>query len=386
MLFRSITERNLSVSKPTATVAKRLEDSTNLVRWTVERVHTELTRKAVRAVLAHLVQMVAHSGKLQSFALAYLRTLRHLLQHPPHLEHLDESQWTDIVSLCFAGVLGDKIKVGTEFKDDEAMEVDEDYEGVLGALRETDEDAVDRPQRRTATREDIELVGCIEAAFRSKSAPFHTYSRIIFTKFNRLFRQFPDETTAHLPALTALNRAFAELDLNDQKTMRDVGTQLWPHVVALWLSKSPALKEQVVMALTYLDPFVSPDPHASNEPHALVVELKLRPLFDSVMKEPTTRWREDFLLDLDNLRLGLDGEQSPAPFSWATVRHGNEFDAKHAVAWTILQLGASSLVKLYVYAEGALPVDGPATPDGTNPAKRRKVAQVSCVVCLYRQR
>ncbi|KAL8276961.1 hypothetical protein RQP46_010596 [Phenoliferia psychrophenolica] len=383
-----ITERNASVSKPTATGAKRLEDATSLVRWTVEKVHLDCSRKAIRATFAHLVQMVAHSGKLQSFALTYLRTLRHLLQYAPHLEHLDTSQWTDIVSLCFAGVLGDKIKVGNEFKDDEAMEVDEDYLGPLGALRETDEDAQERAPRRTATQEDIELVGCIEAAFRSKSAPFPAYSRIIFTKFSRLFRQFPTETTAHLPALTALNRAFAELDLNDQRAMSDLGTKLWPHIIALWATKNAALKEQVVIALKHLLPFItSPHRHRHHNQLQLVVDTRVRPLFDAILTEPTIRWREGYELDIDHLRLGLvptsptEATDTPVPFCASTFRFGHDFQPKHAVAWTLLELGAECLFALYKSGEagagaGVLdlePAEPPPTPEGSNRnAKRRK--------------
>ncbi|KAK4700270.1 serine-protein kinase ATM, partial [Phenoliferia sp. Uapishka_3] len=374
-----ITERNISVSKPTAAVEKRLEEATNLVRWTVEKVHVELSRKAIKAVLKHLIQMAAYGGKLQSFALTYLKCLRALLQYAPHLEHLDIPTWTDIVSLCFAGTLGDNIKVGKEFADDEAMELDDDFVGVRGSLRHTDEDDVDSATRRTATQEDIELVGCIEAAFRSKSAPFHTYSKIIFIKFSRFFRQFPHETTAHLPALTALNRAFAELDLNDQKTMREVGTQLWPHILGLWASKNTGLKEQVVMALKYLLPFIS---HLhTNDAILTLIEAKIQPLLDAVMSEPIMRWREGYELDVDNLRLGLDeGKMSTRttvsqPFSYSTMRHGHEFSAKHAVAWAVLELGAESLAKLHMLSEAARSgrtPEVPQTPEGSNRNKRIK--------------
>ena len=364
-----IMERNLAAFKPSAAVAKRLEDATSLLRWTVEKVHLDCSRKAIRAVLAHLTQMVAYGGKLQSFALTYLRTLRCLLQYAPHLEHLEKETWTDIVSLCFAGVLGDKIKVGLEFKDDDAMEVDSDGEDrVYNALRATDEDlAQDRPTKRTATMEDIELVSCIEASFRSKSAPFHQYSHVIFTKFNRLFRQFPNETTAHLPALTALNRAFAELDLNDQRAMRDVGTQLWPHIIALWATKSTALKEQVVMALKCLFPFMKTRPR---DQAAVLLETKIRPLFDAVMTEPTLRWREGFELDLDHLRLGVPPPNAPpSPFWGSTYSFGNDFLQKHAVAWTVLELGADSLARLYQVGELAVAQVQVEEPN----AKRRKV-------------
>lgn len=381
-----ITERNISVAKPTSTVEKRLEDATSLVKWTVERVSADLSRKAVKATIAHLTQMAGHGGRLQSYALTYLKTLRSVLQYGPHLEHLEPDMWTEIVSLCFSAVLGDKIKVGAEFMDDHAMEVDDsdDEERPRGSLRLTEED--DRQptsKRRTATQTDIELLQCVETAFRSKSAPFLFYSTVIFRKFLRFFRHFPNETTAHLPALTALNRAFAELDLNDQATMSTTGASLWAPILALWGTKNASLKEQVVMSLKYLLPFVAP--RSSNQPIALVVADKIQPLFDAVLSEPTIRWREGFELNIDNLRLGLEPQEDgarPQPFSTPTFRFGNDFEGKHAVAWNVLELGADSLAKLYAVSElghqlGAV-VSPPPTPEGSNTRnKRRKVCRFS---------
>lgn len=371
-----ITERNIIAHKYTAPAEKRLEEAVTLVRWVVEKVHLRLSRKARKAVFAHLVQMTATRGKLQSYALTYLRTLRHLLSYPPHLEHLHNDVWTDIVALGFAGVLGDKIRIGKDYVDNAAMDVDED--GVFpGSLRLTDEDNRAPVVRKTASQEDIELVACIETAFRSKSAPFLLYSTIIFSKFLRFFRQFDAETTAHLPALTALVRAFAELDLNDQKAMRELGPQLWPQVLKLWSTKNASLKEQVVMALRYLFPFVT-----FQSPDESLVDTKIKPLFEAILSEPTIRWRESFELDIDFLRLGVDvsagATSQPQAFHSATFRIGSGFSEKQAVAWVLLELGADCLAKLYALSEVVRPVlDVPPTPEGSGRSKRRKVSSVS---------
>lgn len=371
-----IEERNGILRKHSAPAEKRLEQAATLVRWVVEKVHLVLSRKARKAVFAHLVQMIPVKGKLQGYALTYLRTIRHLLSYPPHLEHLHSDVWTDIVALCFAGVLGDKIRIGKEYIENAAMDVGED--GVFeGSLRLTDEDDREPVTRKTASQEDIELVACIETAFRSKSAPFLQYSTVIFRKFLRFFRQFESETTAHLPALTALVRAFAELDLNDQEAMRELGPQLWPHILELWSTKNASLKEQVVMALRYLSPFVT-----FQSPDESLVDTKIKPLFDAILSEPTIRWRESFELDLDLLRVGVDAGSGattqPQAFHSSTFRIGSGFSEKQAVAWVLLELGADCLAKLYVLSEVVRPVaDLSPTPKGSGRNKRRKVSRVS---------
>ena len=405
-----IKERNASVAKPTAANAQRLDDAAQLVRALVEKVHRVVSRKTAKAIVAHLTQTSAVQGKLQQYALTYMKALRTVLAYPPHVEHLDERQWTDIVTLCFSAVLGDKIKIGQDFADDAAMDIDDDDgDGGHGengqgggALRAGLDEELAHPSktRRTATPTEIELVGVIEVVFRSKSSPFLVYAQAIFRKFLRFLRLFPAETTAHLSALVALNRVFAEVDLNDQRSMRRIGPHLWRHVLALWPTKSASLKEQVVMALRYLFPFVVPPPLRSSTDGGasangagvagdLAAIARAKELYEAVLAEPSIRWRDAYVLDLDALRLGLDsgslgggggggGGGGARAYDAQTFRLGTGFDDKHAVAWGVVELGADALARIYevedaVGAQGA--VDEMMSP--TKRGKRRKVRLVS---------
>lgn len=387
-LFGTVmTERNIAVQKPTAPAQKRLESAAMLVRWLIEKIHLRLNRKAIKACINHLTQMVAVAGQLQIYALTYLRALRLLLLHPPHLEHLDERQWTDIVMLSFSSILGDKFKIGQEFVDDSRLRDDdqsdeEDANGrkivkVKAALRRTLEDEEEQGIiRKTASQEEIELMSIVEAAFRSKSAPFLTYSSVIFTKFLRFFRRFPVETTAHAPAVAALNRAFAELDLNDQKTMRELGPLLWPAILSLWSTKNPLLKEQIIMAHRYLLPFIAP---IDKDNTLVMVDTKIKPLYEAILTEPTIRWRDGYEVEIDTLDLGWEKGQEErrraSAFHSETFCLGLGFTDKNAVAWSLLELAADTLIRLYTVSE-ATP---PAVPEedeyeGTGRRKRRKVS------------
>lgn len=374
-----ILERNAVAVKATAPAQARLEAGAELVAWTAERVHLLLTKKGVKALFNHLIQLIAVGGIVQVYALFYLRALHAMLSHPPHLEHLDERQWTDIVTMCFGGALGDKVRVGQELEDAEAMDVDENGRRKRALRVTSDDERQPTATRRTANPIETEMLRCIEMAFRSKSAPFLPYSRIIFTKFHRFLRQFTADTTAHLPALTALNLAFAELDLNDQLAMRELGGKLWSHVLALWATKSAALKEQVVMALRYLLPFVSP----SRDPAHYLVEPRLKALYEAVLSEPTLRSRESLELHVDQLRLGLEEDGGAAArrgavnetraFYSTTFRIGNDFTDKQAMAWAVLELGADSLARIHDLSDMATPAPN-GTPEGSGRNKRRKVS------------
>ncbi|GAA5948981.1 hypothetical protein JCM3765_003976 [Sporobolomyces pararoseus] len=353
-----IIERNASVSKKTAATDKRLEDAAQIVRWLAEKVHKLLPRKAAKSLINHLTQMIAVNGKVQSFALTYAKALRTVLSYPPHLEHLDERQWTDITMMCFSAVLGDKVKIGQDFADSEAMNLDDDEGGPIGSLRansDEDELALPAPPKKTANNLEIELVGCLEVVFRSNSSPFVTYAQAIFRKFLRFFKAFPVETTAHLAALVALNRALSEVDLNDQRSMRRLGPHLWTPILALWSTKNALLKEQILIALRYLFPFVIPYQHPHRSTTEPSVTARAKELYDAVLTEPTIRWRDSYSMDLDHLGLEIDDneEGDKRAFEAKTFRLGAGFDEKDAVAWSLAELGADALARIYEVTEVA---------------------------------
>lgn len=381
----AVNERSAaSKTKASGPVLKRFEEITSLVRFVAEKLHSRLSRKALKALQKHCIDMSVLNGRLATCALTYLRTLRTILSHTPHLEHLAKPQWIDLVTLCFSASLGDPIKIGQQFKDRELMEVDVgdgvvggvNSEGLTGGLRDAsdseEKDELERsktPVRETATQEDIELMVCIEIAFRSTSAPFKDYSRVILRKFVRFFSGFDRETTAHTPALTALNHTLAALELNDVAALTVFAPLLWPHVLFLFATKSIVLKEQVIMALDYLLPFISFDTIKS-----LQTDTPIRGLYDAILRESENRWRVEEL-NPDNLRLGLASKsQEPAPFDYTTFRHGSEFSNTQAIAWVMLKLGATCLAKLYAFSSVVRPPDVPPTPIG-NGNKRQKVCQ-----------
>lgn len=374
-----IKERNTLVQKKTAATEKRLEEAAQMVRLAAVKLYKVVNRKTAKAIIAHLTQLTAVAGKLQPFALTYMKALRAVLSYQPHLEHLDERAWTDIVMLCFSAVLGDKIRIGQDFVDDTVLDIDEDGVGPTGALRTTADEEVAMPikTRRTATATEIELLGVIEVVFRSRSSPFLTYAQAIFRKFLRFFRLFPSETSAHLSAVTALNRAFAEVDLNDQHSMKQIGRHLWPHLLALWSTKNASLKEQLVMALRYLFPFVVPvHAHAKHESERDVL-TRAKELYDAVLTEPTIRWREAFEIDIDHLGLGTCAKSTTtAPYHANTFRIGADFEEKDAIAWSVVELGADALARIYEVGDAVVGAAEQAGADTLSPVQRGKRRRV----------
>lgn len=89
-----------SIAKNTA--ASRLAASSRAVRLTVEIGVTSLRSKTIRELLGHIVKEVCDEAGHFSDALLddYFKTLLAILTYRPHLEHLSDQRWTELVSLC----------------------------------------------------------------------------------------------------------------------------------------------------------------------------------------------------------------------------------------------------------------------------------------------
>jgi ataxia telangiectasia mutated family protein len=363
-----INERNTCFKKATAVAERRLADGARTLRHIVERCAPRIPRKAIKALFNHLIQLVVVKQKLyEPLALDYLKSLSAVLSHQPHLEHLDVQQWKECASLCFAALFGDEIRV-REFVDEDLMDVDDDgyLEDGGKVLRIIGADVVDashgNPMRMGL--EQVELMTCLELLFRSPAAPFTEYAAAILTKLIRFFSTYRVETQAHLSAVAALNLCLAAIELNARRSMINASSELWQSLINLWNTKFTALKEQIVIGLRYLYPFIVTQSPA-------ISEHTLRSLYDSVIGDSENRFRTEDLV-LDNLRLSAPSGDLTLrqAFETSTVRHGHAFSAGQALAWSSLELGADALAKLYALSESVRPAVV-TSPDGRS--KRRKV-------------
>jgi ataxia telangiectasia mutated family protein len=369
---------------------KRLKDGAQVVRLIIEKCAADLPRKAVKAVFSHIVSIIVLKGQLfEPVSLEYLKSLRSIISYRPHLDHLETKQWTHAVALCFAGALGDPIK-SQDIVEDAMMEKDDDTEmtqsagssngrskkrKAAGPLRLTpvDEDGYRSGSPagfRSAGQDVIELMACIDAFFRSPASPFLACGEALLAKFIRFFRVFPSETSAHLPALTALNRLVQELYYNAKTALEKSSVILWPFLLSLWYTKNAIVKEQLVILLNRLLPFLL---YRSDGSHTQLVQ----DLYNHILAEPENRWRSEDL-DIDNLEMGEVSEQAKSrAFGNSLFRLSHGVTSAHVLSWATLQLGALCLSHLQGASQSLRP-DLPPTPSSSR-SKKRKVS-MKCLV------
>lgn len=358
----------------------RLRESAAMVRWLAERAVPYLNRKVVRALFAHLVQMLDHRGELfEPVALDYIKSLRALFSHPPHLDHLDTDQWLTVVGTCFNIVLGDRLDRSLDAEDDSG---NDGHGRPLAAHDTDDEDMVSNPRfRRQLRLEDIELMSCLEVVVNSSSAPLvsqEKFGRHILNRYLRFFEAFSSESSAHLSALVGFSRVLSELELNERMPMTQLGLRAWQHLLDLWSTKSRMLKEQVVIALRVLFPFVAATgsevrvlraARASPDAAADMV-AKCTSLHRLLQSEPDSRWSLE-ILPLSSIELVWSERETttqlPA-FHCRSFGPGRVFSSNHALTWAALELDADLLSCLPKMSENALRPAPAPTPSGIGTA------------------
>jgi ataxia telangiectasia mutated family protein len=288
-----------------------------------------ISRKPFLTLFRHLTALLVHSGTIfPPAALDYSKALRSLLSYPPHLESLDEDLWRKLMGICWAVCLGDEIVLDSEWQD----EMDGPAVGEpLGSGMEVDDTTShDARRRSTITQSTSELLSLIPILLSSSKAPilppFPTASSPLppptsigmstLLKIYRFFRYHPSETSGHLPIVRALNLVFAEMELNSHTEFVTAGVKLITPLVALWATRNTALREQVLIALRTVLPFIT---HESvSEDTEEIVAVALGKLVESLPREALFRWGFE-PLDLHILRLRDDPNGRDEPFSLSGV-------------------------------------------------------------------
>lgn len=238
-----------------------------------------------------------------------------LLSFPPHLESLDEATWKRLMSICWAGVLGDRIMQDEQWLDEEQNELELD-DGDESAMDLDVEISAHGRARSGLTQIQSELLLLIPILLSSHSAPIlptfptrespdtppSSVGYHILLKAHRFLDRHRNETSGHLPVLRSCTLVLAELELNSRSEFITAGSKLLPRLQDLWLARSKPLREQVVIAMRMLLPFLTHYSVAA-ETTEVVVE-SLTKMADSMQKEVSLRWGIA-PLDMQCLRLGV---------------------------------------------------------------------------------
>jgi ataxia telangiectasia mutated family protein len=294
--------------------------------------------------------LVHQHGIFEPAVRDYAKALRTLLVYPPHLESLDEPLWKRLMSVIWAGALGDNISQDDQWQDESYDQLegqdDDGDEDMAGTKDKEDKPSMERCLSSAAggggrgkgvTQIQSELLLLFPILLSSPSAPLlpafptkdsprsppTSLGSMLILKIVRFLDLHPAETSAHLSVMRGCNIVLAEMELNSRQEFVDAGTRLLPHLQGLWLARSKPLREQVIIAFKRLHPFIT---HycVAQATRDMVLEQYAR-VVEGLRKEVCLRW-------------GI------APLDMGTLlcdRSGSRTDQKHDDIFTICGIRVS---------------------------------------------
>ncbi|CAE6507071.1 unnamed protein product [Rhizoctonia solani] len=348
--------------------AARLEKAANFVRWLTERSVSNLNRRVIKPLVAHLAQMIIHNGTVfLPVALSYVKALRAIAEFRPHMDHLDSDTWSHLMAISFAAVLGTRLSHSLSLEDLSGT-ADSNVDGESGDEAETIISPRRKRQRimsppvsassavhlKSARLDQIEFVALIRALLAHPNASFMMTSisgapSAILSSFSQYFFRYPSEGTAHQDAIWALNSALISLELNRSQEVIKFGAQLWFPLLDLWATKTRAIKEGLVLTFNLLMPLMVESDNTQFPKADAIARLSA-----ALDGEPSSRsGLEGLSLDTLRLQLSQTGKAHGA-FETRSFRHGADFSPSHALSWVALQLQADCIAKM-------LTLTGPAS-------------------------
>lgn len=389
-LEKAAYEKALSKSSgPAPAVTKRLEEATSVVRWLTERSVERLSKGARNALFNHLTQTMVRSGGLfEPVALDYVKALRCLVGYPPHLAHMDDLMWIDLVRLSLNVILGRNIST---FLGDIAEEEDDDRRSVPSnsgdadmymdeepgtstpksakKRRRVDSISPSPPVSKTSSNRtlqpvsliQIEFTGLLATLLHSSSAPLlhpkhdHLPSAVL-NGLQEFLVCYPADTSLHQDYLAALSATLSHLELNCRELVSKFAWKSWDSLVGIWTTKNRSMKEVLVAILKTLFPHVSIGKFGSESdelrlPADSIYGDGLGKLWHTLDAEAESRWGVE-LLSHDSLRLqiqypgDLPLDSSNSAFIARTFRSFWHFDSGQALAWAVLELQADCAEKV----------------------------------------
>lgn len=270
-------------------------------------------------------------------ALDYAKALRSLLSYPPHLENLDQNSWKILTGVCWSAILGDAVSVDDGW--DEGIEEEEHSPPTAMPTQVATSLA---KGRLTVTQATNEFALLIPILLSSSAAPLipplpvtggaYIYEpslglNILF-KAQRFFAQHPGETSSHLPILRSMNIVLAALELNARQDFIAGSLKLLPHLVGLWTMRNKQVREQVLIGLRMMLPFVTRKV-ALEKDKTGVIRTSLERLYEVLPKEAVSRWGleplEIGVIRLRSQKRGNEDKRGLCPFETGSFTVGLAF-------------------------------------------------------------
>ncbi|KAI4263133.1 MAG: hypothetical protein L6R42_001710 [Xanthoria sp. 1 TBL-2021] len=357
----------------------RLSACADAVRILVEVGVTKLRRKTVKALLDHITQTLpaADGAYLEPLSLQYFKTLRTILECPSHPEHLAAKEWHELADFCIQAtkdlIHTSSDSITSSFDGDESSSFSGGRLNRSATPSIRSASVIGRPNSHasrsqrasqlTVPAEDI--IPCLKYLVSTSNGPvLEKAQTLVETLLDFLLSSTHKDHVQQL-AFETMNTVLSRICTSDVAlTLRSI-EGLVPIIRRNWSTKSPSLREHMLVPLVLGDPYL---PHLSFRDS----EDQLVDLLDllEVMREEYCRRHDRDQLQIDDLDLAeaFDQHQKEKPLSLRAFRL--RFGVLKAEAsWSLICVTATITSILHLRCQHLL---DHADPAGARRATKRR--------------
>jgi serine-protein kinase ATM len=319
-----------SKSSRSSITAKRLRECAFVFRLAVELGVRKITSKTANAVIDHVVDTlpVAADAPSQPLTDDYSRSLRAVLDHAPHVEHLRDKKWHTLAEFLIQGI--------SRYAPEEAppssgmntsMLSQHSRNGHATSFR-VSQSSGSYATRNEAGRPAEDLFWCLERLTSATNAPIISIAADIIECITR-FLNSSSSSSLHQIAFSCLNSITARAITEDSRLAQRMILDIIPTIRRLWSSKSLLLRDEMLITLVLSRDIIKamPQTHSNDD-----VYSSLNNLLEVISAEYSRRNERD-VLQLDEIIFSSDpkqqvmsldkfrirAEHTRGTFNWATI-------------------------------------------------------------------
>ena len=360
----------------------RLSTCGGVIRYVVESGLRKLRFKTVKAVVDHITQTLpkADDGYCEPLLIDYFKTLRTILEYPPHAEHLPKSDWIGLVDYCI-GSVQDLNSTSQEHATNQTV--------VRGIPRHTSRSSTPNTSlqssrqnsqvpRFSALRSAAEdIINCIRYLCGTPNSPI-SHRKPEFDRMRPLVTTLVDYLhvsanagTSQQAALEALLQVLHHVSMSDLCLASQTYQKLLPITGRFWQSKPSSFRDLLSIHLLWSTAFV---PSLLCEDQAEDIQADILEVI-AICRNEYCRRTEREQLQIDDLEFSSQEmfctEQRSMSTKIFAIRYGA---SKAEQPWALLQAQAELIVALDADSSRRT-AQSPIGPS-THPMKRQRLNNV----------
>lgn len=207
-----------------------------------------LRYKSVKAIVEHIINYSAESDGRPCLELAsdYAKSLSVVLAHEPHVEHLSQDIWKQAVAFCI-GTIRSACKVEGDLGS-----------SILSARSSRSHFAPSQASNKTSLpRQAVDdLVSALRSLTSVSFAPLVGQGPQIITAMAQFVSTSPRMGKPQVDALVTINNILLQVRTENVKFTRSFARDSLALAKSLWSTKLPALKDEVLIMLVLLHPYI----------------------------------------------------------------------------------------------------------------------------------